>query len=195
MTWLLTNLWPGGRWIAAAACAAAVLHILLTLATPQVLRTRPSDKLAAGVAKHKMTILPAVSPANQKLPFMTADALVAVCPFDTNEGPVSVTASLPAPGWSLALFSPEGENFYVAVAQPGRPTAVSLLLTASDDRFTGLTPQSRGLSPRDAAQLKVPAERGVVVLRAPDQGPAYRTQNLAIMGRAQCSNRAADNGP
>ena len=98
-----------------------------------------------------------------------------------------------APGWSLALYSPEGENFYVAVAAPGRPTNVSLLLTATDDRFNGLTPQARGLSPPDAAQLKVPADKGFVLLRAPDQGQAYRPQNLAALRLAKCAVQPAVN--
>ena len=187
MTWLLSSLWPGGRWIAAAACAAAVLHILVTLATPQLAPAQAYNRLTAGVPKHTMTILPPVTAANQKLPFMSADALLAICPFDTHKSSVAVTAYLPAPGWALALFSPEGENFYVTVAQPGRPSTVSLLLVANDDRFTGLTPQAQGLSPRDAAQLKVPADRGIVVLRAPDQGQAYRSQNLATLATARCA--------
>lgn len=187
MKWLFTGLWPSGRMLATAACAIGVLHILATLATPQLAPAQGYSRLTAGVPLHVMTILPAVTPASQKLPFMAADAAYAICPFNTNKGAVAVTANLPAPGWALALYSPEGENFYVAVAQPGRPTTVSLLLMATDDRFTGLTPQARGQTPRDAAQLKVPADQGFVLLRAPDQGLAYRQKNLATLKTARCT--------
>ena len=184
---ILSSLWPSPRVAAAALCAIGVLHIAATLATPHLAPAQAYDRLLRGVALHTMTILPPVTPATQKVPFMPADALYAICPFDTRKGPVAVTTSLLSPGWTLALYSPEGENFYVAVAQPGRPTDVSLLLVAADDRFTGLTPQANGLSPRDASQLKVPADRGFVLLRAPDQGQAYRQQNLAALKTARCA--------
>ena len=187
MKWLLTSLWPGPRMLAAAACAMAVLHILATLAAPQFAPARAFNRLTAGVPVHKMTLLAPVTPASQKLPFMSADALYAVCPFDTKSGQIAVTAKLPAPGWALALYTPEGENFYVAVAQPGRATDVSVLLIAADDRFLGLTPQARGLSPRDAAQLKLPADKGFALVRAPDLGQAYRQQTLAALREARCS--------
>lgn len=186
MKHFLLSLWPSGRWAAAAICAIGVLHILATLVTPQLVPAQAFGRLVAGAPLHAMTILPPVAPSAQKLPFMSADALYAICPFDTKKNPVAVTATLPSPGWALALYSPEGENFYVAVAQPGRQTSLSLLLVAADDRFTGLTPQARGLSPRDSAQLHVPATRGVIVLRAPDQGQAYRRQTLATLQSAQC---------
>lgn len=187
MKWPLASLIPSWRMLAAAACAASVLHILATLALPHLVPNQPFSRLTAEVPLHTMTILPPVTPSTQKLPFMSADALYAICPFDTHKMPVTVNADLPAPGWSLALYSPEGENFYVAVASPGRPTNVSLLLTATDDRFNGLTPQARGLSPPDAAQLKVPADKGFVLLRAPDQGHAYRQQNLNALRSAKCA--------
>lgn len=194
MKWLLTGLWPSARMLAAAACAIAVLHILTTLATPSLAPAQAYRRLTAGAALHTMTILPPVTPATQKVPFMSADALYAICPFDTNKSPVTVTANLPAPGWALALYSPEGDNFYVAVAPPGRAIDVSLLLTATDDRFTGLTPQARGLSP-DGSQLKVPADRGFVLLRAPDQGETYRQRNLAVLKTARCALASSDPAP
>ena len=186
---LLKSLWPSARVAAAALCAIGVLHIAATLAAPHLAPAQAFDRLSRGMPPHSMTVLPPVTPATQKLPFMSPDATYAICPFDTQKGPVSVKTSLPSPGWTLALYSPEGENFYVAVAQPGRPSDVSLLLVASDDRFTGLTPQSKGQSPRDTAQLKVPADRGFVLLRAPDQGQAYRQQNLAALKSARCTQQ------
>jgi uncharacterized membrane protein len=187
MNWIFSALWPTGRGIAAAICAVGVLHIVATLATPQLAPAQAYGRMTAGMPLHAMTVLPPVTPASQKLPFMTSDAVYAVCPFNTDKGPVAVTANLLAAGWALALYSPEGENFYVAVAQPGRPTSVSLLLVAADDRFTGLTPQAQGLSPRDASQLKLPASRGFALLQAPDQGQAYRQQNMAALMAARCA--------
>jgi len=190
MKGLFRGLWPNARWAGAGLCAIGALHILETLATPYLLPAQAYNSLTAGAAVNTMTLLPPVSPTAQKVPFMSADASYAICPFDTQKGAVAVTASLPAPGWALALYSPEGENFYVAVAQPGRPTSVSLLLVAPDDRFTGLTPQAQGLSAKDAAQLKVPASQGFVLLKAPDQGQAYKRQSQATLQAARCSAQA-----
>jgi uncharacterized membrane protein len=187
MRWLFASLRPSLRTCAAALCAIGVLHILATFVAPQVTTGQAYGRLTAGAPVHQMTVLPPLTPATQKVAFMSADSFYAVCPFDTRKSSVAVVARLPAPGWTLGLFSPEGENFYLAVAQPERPLDVALLLVANDDRFTGLTPQARGQMPRNAAQLKVPADRGFVLVRAPDTGFAYRQQTLAQLKSAKCA--------
>jgi uncharacterized membrane protein len=138
-----------------------------------------------------MQILPPVTPSSQRLPFMAPDARYALCRFDTKDGAVSLTATLPGPGWIVALYSTAGDNFFTSVAQPGRRTDVSLLLVPSDDRFRGLTPEAKGASARpEEPVLTVPAQTGVALVRAPEQGQAYRARNLAELKRARCAFRS-----
>jgi uncharacterized membrane protein len=177
------------RIIAAAFFAIAILHILATLVAPELTTSSGYDRLSRGLPVNKMQVLPPVAPGAQPLPFMSPDARYALCRFDTTDGSVAVTAVLPGPGWTLALYSTEGENFYTSVAQPGRRTNVSLLLVPTDDRFIALAPQARGEPAQADSTLAVPAQKGVVVLRAPDQGLSYRARNLAELKRARCAYR------
>jgi uncharacterized membrane protein len=175
---------------AAALFAGGILHILTTLATPALTPTSGYDRLARDVPLNSMVILPAVAPDTQVLPFMSPDARYAVCRFDTADGAVRLTAVLPEPGWVLALYSPAGDNFFSSVAQPGRRTDVSISLVPGDDTWRTVSPNPavQAAQARDPT-LTIPANSGLAVLRAPDQGDAYRGRALAELKRAKCQYR------
>lgn len=178
------------RPVAAAFCAVAILHIVATLAAPELAPSRAYELLSRELPLNSMQIMPPVTPSAQRLPFMAPDARYALCRFDTKDGAVSLTATLPGPGWVVALYSTEGDNFFTSVAQPGRRTEVSLLLVPSDERFRGLTPEAKGAtSGPEQPMLTVPAQTGVALIRAPEQGQAYRARNLAELKRARCAFR------
>ncbi len=172
----------------AALLAAAILHILATLATPHLIPTSGYGRLAGDLPENRMQILPAVTPGAQPLPFLSPDARYAVCRFDTRNGAVSINAFLPDPGWVLALFSPDGGNFFTSVASPEQRPNVSLLLVPGDDAWrTGGS--AAGLSepivPRQAT-LTIAANEGLAIIRAPDRGEAYQPRALADLKRAEC---------
>jgi uncharacterized membrane protein len=177
------------RVIAAALFAVGILHILATLAAPELAASRAYDRLAGKLPLNTMQLLPPITPSTQPLPFLSPDARYALCRFDTGNGAVSVTASLPGPGWILALYSTQGDNFFASVAQPGRRTEVSLLLVPVEERFNLLAPKSLDAGNEKDATLTVAAQTGLAVLRAPDQGQAYGARNLAELGRARCAFR------
>jgi uncharacterized membrane protein len=176
------------RLVAAALFAIGILHIVATLAAPEFAATTAYDQLVEDLPLNTMHVLPPVSPATQRLPFMSPDARYAICRFDSTDGAVSLTASLPGPGWVLALYSPEGDNFFASVAQPGRRTDISLLLVPSEDRI-GAAPEARKAAAQEESVLAIAAQAGVALLRAPDQGQAYATRNLAELGRSRCAFR------
>jgi uncharacterized membrane protein len=181
------------RLVAAAFFAVAILHIIATLSTPSLTPSTGYERLAGDLPVNKMQILPPVSPEAQPLPFMGTDARYAVCRFDTEDGAVALNATLPDPGWILALYSPEGDNFFSSVAQPGRRRDVSLLLVPFDERFRGTagetTPSSAPTADSRDPTLTVPARRGIAIIRAPEQGEAYKVRNLAELKRARCTYR------
>lgn len=175
---------------AAALFAAAILHILATLATPHLIPTSGYGRLAGDLPENKMQILPAVAPDAQPLPFLSPDARYAICRFDTRNGAVSISAVLPEPGWVLALFSPDGDNFFTSVASPERRPEVSLLLVPGDDSWrSGAGSGGPGVAVTREATLTIPANEGIAVIRAPDRGEAYRPRAMAELKRAQCSYR------
>jgi uncharacterized membrane protein len=184
--WVWSLLKPDVRTVCIGLCAIGALHILLIFAMRELTPTAAPQRLVNGTKLHEMVLLPALKPGLERLPFMSPSMRYAVCRFDTKDSDVSVRASLPEPGWVLALYTNEGDNFYVAVGQPGRKLNVALQLVANDDRFRGLTPQARGLAPVQDGVLKVPAKDGIVVLSAPDRGFAYREQMLSSIKLSSC---------
>jgi len=176
--------------IIAAPVAAGILHICATFAAPYLTGASAYSRLAPALPVNKMQVLHPVTPGKEPLPFLSPDARYAMCRFDTSKGPVNVTATLPPDaGWTLTVHSPQGDNLYAAASTPGRTTPILLVLVPSDDRFLGVTPEARGVSRGTQPPLAVSATRGIVVLRGPDNGFAYRRRVLAGLKEARCSGR------
>ena len=187
--------------VAAALFASAILHIVATFATPHLTPRSAYSRLSQALPVNKMQVLPEIAPGAQPLPYMTPDARYAACYFNAKRGTVTLSAVLPEPGWALQLYSPAGEAFFTSVGVPTRRTEVTLLIVPGDDAWrlgaqpTGLAAGDPAAStplavatPQDAA-LTLPATEGIAVLRAPDQGEAYRNRALAEPGRAKCTYR------
>jgi uncharacterized membrane protein len=175
------------RMVLAAILAAAMLHICATLLAPTLTGTTAFERLSPGLPLHRMTILPPVGPDTQVLPFMGADSRYALCRFDTSKGVINIHAVLPDVGWSLALNSPEGDNFFTSVGSAVSRTELDVRLVPSGDRFLGLTREAVG-APRDAEPpITVTAQSGIAVIRAPDKGLAYRAEIERDLKLSSCS--------
>jgi uncharacterized membrane protein len=174
---------------AAALFAAAILHILATLATPHLVPASGYGRLAGDLPENTMQILPAVMPNAQPLPFLSPDARYAVCRFDTRDGAVRISAVLPEPGWVLALFSPAGDNFFTSVASPERRPDVTILLVPGEDAWRTGSEGGPGVAVTQETTLTIPANEGIAIVRAPDRGEAYRPRAMAELKRALCRYR------
>lgn len=183
--WLKSRL----RVLLVAMLLAGILHILATLAAPRLAGSSPIARLAPLAPMHKFMVHPPLTPQNQPLPFMAPDMRYAMCRYDTAKGPVLVSARLPGLGWALALYSPEGDNFYTALGQDSQSTDITLQLEPTADRFLGLTPEARGKVSEDTAQLSITTGRGLAVVRAPDRGFAYSADTEAALKRATCTSK------
>ena len=188
---LLTLLRPEWKHVAAAICAAGILHVCVTLASPVLIISPAYAKLAAKLDLHKLVVLPEQSPKRQTLPYMGPEWRYAACRFETKSGHVFVTAKLPSPGWALSIFTPEGDNIYSAVAPPGRTLDVSVKVVPSEDRFVGLSLDRKKTSAGTGRALTIAATEGLVLIRAPDQGTPYARRNTAILKRAACKHRVS----
>lgn len=176
--------------IIAAPVAAGILHICATYAAPYLTGASAYSRLAPALPLNKMHILRPVTPGKEPLPFLSPDARYAMCRFDTSQGPVKVSATLPPDaGWTLTVHSPHGDNLYAAASTPGRVTSVLIMLVPSSDRFLGVTPEARGVSRGTQPPLAVSATRGIVVVRGPNGAFAYRPRVLAGLKEAHCSGR------
>lgn len=190
MRFLLDLFRPSVRMVAVGVCMAGILHLCVALASPLLSDSPAYRTLAKGLTLNTFTVLPPVTPGTEKLPYMGPESRYAACLFDSKGGSVAVTASLPSPGWVLSIFTPAGDNIYSAVAQPARALDIELRLVPLDDKAAAIVPTQHEIAARDDTALTVPVERGILVIRAPDQGNAYQARNLAGLARAKCAYTA-----
>ena len=101
-----------------------------------------------------------------------------------------MTATLPDPGWSLAIYSTQGDNFYAVAAAGLRQPEVTLVLEPS--RATLLNLFGIGTAPNfDPSRIQAPESRGLIALRAPRQGQAFDERTAAVLSRARCTSGPA----
>jgi len=174
----------GWRTVVGAALLAGIVHITATLAVPLLGPGNAFRKLQDTLPANQMVFLPPPTPTTQLLPFVAADALYAACRFDLASGSLAVSAVLSDPGWTLSLHTPQGDNFYVMPAQQLRRSEVSFVVTPASERLVDFGP--RRVS-GDDSQIESPVTQGLVLLRAPLRGLAWRAETEAKLRRASCT--------
>jgi uncharacterized membrane protein len=174
------------RTVAGALLLGGVLHIAATLAVTALGPGNAFQRLRETLPANRMVILPPVAPGKEPLPFMVPDALYAMCRYDVSSTPVAVSAALADAGWTLSLHTPQGDNFYVMPAQQLRRPEVSFVVVPGGDRFAEYAPTARRASaPR--SQITSPSLEGLVVVRAPLRGLAWRAKAETLLRRASCA--------
>jgi uncharacterized membrane protein len=164
---------------------AAIVHICATLATPHLLGPNAYQRLAEHLPVNAIVNLGQPTARSQVLPYQEADMLLAVCRYDAGKEPVQVRAILPGSGWTLALYSPQGDNFYIVPGQDQKAVEVNaMLLTGGDD--TVLPPVADPISSAGLTYVQLPASTGLMVIRAPLRGESYRAEAESVLARASC---------
>lgn len=177
--------------VLAVPVAAGILHICATLAAPYLTADSAYSRLAPALPVNRMQLLNVSAPGAEPLPFMSPDARYAMCRFDTSQGPVLVSSTLPPDiGWTLTVMTPQGDNIYATASVPSRPTPVSLVLVPSEEAFLGVTPEARGIARDAQLPTVVTVARGIVVVRGPDKGFAYQRDVEAVLKEAHCTPRS-----
>ena len=170
-----------------AAVTAGVIHIVTIFAIPMLGTGSAFEHLRWQLTPNKMQQMTVDPTSATKLPpFLSPDMRYAFCRYDITSGPVAVAAVLPDVGWSLALYTPQGDNFYATPGQEGRPVEVEFLLIPASDRLINLTPGVRRADV-NATQVTSPQREGLIVIRAPNKGAAFQAGTQAALNRATCS--------
>lgn len=176
----------GWRTVVGALLLGGILHILAVFAVPVMSSGNAFHKLRDTLPLNRMVLVPPATPTAQLLPFMAPATLYAICRYDLTEGPVTVTAALAEAGWALSLHTPQGDNFYVMPAQQLRRPEVSLLVVPGGDRVPEFVPAASRVGAQ-GNQIASPANEGLIVVRAPLRGLAWRSEAEALLNRSSCT--------
>jgi uncharacterized membrane protein len=176
----------GWRTVVGAVLLGGIIHILAVFAVPVLGSGNAFLALRDKLPLNRMVMLPPATPGAQLLPFMAPGTLYAICRYDLTEGPVTVTAALAEAGWALSLHTPQGDNFYVMPAQQLRRPEVSLLVVPGGERAPEFIPAAQRVGAQ-GSQIAAPAIEGLIVVRAPLRGLAWRAETEALLSRSSCT--------
>lgn len=179
------------RALVGAVLLGGIVHISATFAAPRLatwsapmLGSTAFQRLRETLPLNKMTVMPALAPGRQLLPFLPPDMLYAICRYELTGGPVAVSASLTSNGGLLSLHTPMGDNFYVLPGQLLRRAEVSLLVVPGPG--TEATAVQQRATASDT-QVASPTLEGLIVVRLPIRGQAWQAETEAVLRQASCT--------
>lgn len=181
-----TPLWRLMDWRVALAglLVGGLAHIgmvmMATLNPPNSALKRIREQLPVNRAQ----MLPAPIPGKQPLPYMTPDALYVFCRYDLSVDSLRVSAALMERGWTLSLHSAIGDNYYVMPGQAKRTDVSFVIFPGTGSVESGPAPRRFGSGD---VQITSPSLEGLVMMRAPLKGIAYRAETEAALAFTSCS--------
>jgi uncharacterized membrane protein len=175
------------RLIGIAIVSAAIMHIVATMAAPHLQTANAYARATVRMSANQFVVLPPVSPQTQMLPFQLPDFRYAVCRYVARSGPMLVRAVMPEPGWLLTVTSSNGDNIYALQSSAGGRREVSLRLVPPGERFVDLMGDAQSTA---AIQVPLPTASGLIVVRAPVGGIAFRQRIEAALGASSCALQA-----
>jgi uncharacterized membrane protein len=169
-----------------ALVAGGIIHISATLIVPRLAKASAFQRLSDNLPANVMRVLPVAGAESQPIPYLGPDVRLAVCHFDVSDGPVAINLMLPDQGWTLGLYTSQGDNFYVLPAQVQRLNDIALTLVARGERSFSLLTLGRPQAVKSFSQIEVPESTGFAVIRAPVRGRAFAGEVDRILRKAGC---------
>lgn len=173
--------------VVVALVSGGMIHIAATLVVPHFARASAFQRLSQSLPVNRMRILPPADAASQPLPYLGPDVRLAICQYDVGDGPVAITMALPDKGWTLGLYTPSGDNFFVMPAQESRSSDLTLTLVPPGERSFSLLTLGGRTAPTSLSQVEVPEAIGFAVIRAPMRGRAFAAEIETTLKRAGCA--------
>ncbi|MFO7478580.1 MAG: DUF1254 domain-containing protein [Methyloceanibacter sp.] len=174
-----------GLYIALGLVLAGLIHVVAVLMLPSLAPRNAQARLAALGPANTMIELPAASPGRQAMPMMAPDVRYAFCRFDLADGPVRLRAAVPDELWLVALYTPEGENFYSVVGADMKRPEIDLIIVAADQ-----TVEEAGVDAPEWSDeiivVNAPANEGIALIRAPLAGPSRASQAELALRATSC---------
>jgi uncharacterized membrane protein len=174
-----------GLYIALGVVLAGLIHIVAVLMLPLLAPRNAHARLAALGPANTMIELPAAGPGRQVMPMMAPDVRYAFCRFDLANGPVRLRAAVADELWLIALYTPEGENFYSVAGADMKRAEINLVIASSDQ-----TVEEAGVdAPETSDEVIVvnsPVVEGIALIRAPLAGPSRANQVERALRATAC---------
>ncbi len=170
-------------WVLGGIVAAGIIHILCVFGIP-VLAGRDAWTRLSAIMKPNVLVADE-GKGRPFLPFTSPDVVSAYCLFDLSTNNVIVKSPLPEAPWSLTLSTRAGENFYVITGADAKKPEVRLLILRQD-RLPEEASTEKTAEGDEQNIIVSPSETGIVAIRAPLRGEAFRAAALDELRKARC---------
>ncbi len=176
--------------IATISVFGAAVHICIILIMPHVSKGNAWSRLEDSTKLNELAILTQAPGRPSPLTFMAPDVSYAICRYDLSNGPLQLRAPLPNDLWSIALYTPHGENYYLISGRHVQSKAVNLLVVV-DRTIDNEKQEEQNLGAAGKTELReitvsAPAKTGMILIRAPVPKPAFAAEVSALLKQAFC---------
>ena len=148
--------------VVVALAAAAIGYVATIAATPRVLMTLATNRLAKPAGVNLFLHAPLADAASRVIVRPSPDLAYSSCVVDVSNGPVAVTAaSIPARYWSLSIFDRDTDVAFVRNNQETSGQPIVVVVARTDQK-----------TPPGATVVRLKGDRGVALIRALVEGAA-----------------------
>jgi len=158
-----------GKYIWAALAIAVLTHVVVLYATPRVLMSVVTNRVAHG-RFNVWRPSARVTETSRTIVRPSPDLAYSVCPYDLSSGPVRISVRPWHTYWSLSLYQDNSDNFFVVDDRESRSGADVTLVR-------------RGAQPPEHAinVVESPSTRGLALIRrlAPTQSEYDAANEIA----------------
>ncbi|MCC2110775.1 MAG: DUF1254 domain-containing protein [Hyphomicrobiales bacterium] len=122
---------PRLTWIVIGLLLGGIVHIASVLTVPIVATNDPYGVVGQFGEDLQFNAIPRSTAQNEVLPMFDPNMVHAVCRYDLADRPLRIEVSLPAPYWSMSLYTAGGLSFYSINNRAAERISVDLRLFTS----------------------------------------------------------------
>ncbi len=182
--WFKVDNW---RWALKSLIVAGIIHILAVINLPAFAPKSAWFRLQNDLPVNTMKLLPTLDKEQPVLPMLAPDIRYAICRYDLSKGPVTIKTDIPNQLFSIAAYNNIGQNFYIISGQALQRDKLFMIIT--QNKYTAEEEVSASEEADDVIVVKSAEKTGILLLRAPVQGPSYENQVETILSNAICETK------
>jgi uncharacterized membrane protein len=133
-----------------------------------------------------MIQLPPAAPGHLAMPMMAPDMRYAFCRFDLSNGPVRLNATAGDELWLMALYTPDGENFYSVGGTDMKRRKIDLVISTEDQTVEEASADAPESSD-NVIVVNSQVKEGIALIRAPLAGPSRADRAERALEASSCA--------
>lgn len=173
-------------WVVGGLLMAGIVHLVSVILLPNVATRDTFATISAFGPEHQFNLIPTPKPGSQALVMLDPNMRYAVCHFSLADDPLRIQMAIPAPYWSLALYSRGGINFFSVNNRVAERRALDLRLMTplQSTRFR----ESPVPDLDKMVLVDAPVEEGFALIRAFVDQPASEPDIFRAMAESACES-------